>query len=264
MKSTCWIMLAVALTLAGCASNDQIVTGTGESALDAYLQKGMTRGQAVPLARRAATLVAQRDLIERYAGTFLTSETEIRNFVAESDRILARSEGLVKGTRVVRAELSPDQTVYMVEVEARLADLKKSLGDKPDFTTQPLVWPSEIGGIPDSPAETPKLAVQTTTVTATGVGIKPDHPDARVALLRAKQAARLDALRKLAETIKGIRLTSTTTVEDFMAKEDQIRTRIDTIIRGAEEVKTVEKPDGTVEMTVAIRVASVKSALGLE
>jgi hypothetical protein len=263
MKTLCWIALILALSLAGCAGNE-IVTGTGEAALDAYIKQGKTVGQAVPLARRTAFLVAQRDLVERYAGTFLDSETQIKNFVAQSDRIISRSQGLVKGARIVRAELSPDQSMYMVEVEANLADLEKSLGEKPDFTTQPLVWPTEIGGVPGSEGESPKLNVKTTTVTATGVGIKPAGLDPRVALLRAKRAARTDALRKLAEKVKGIQLTASTTVEDFMAKEDRIRTSISTLIRGAEEVSSTEKPDGTVEMTVAVKVTSVQKALGLE
>ena len=257
--------LALSLLLTGCASNDVII-GTGEAALDAYLKQGKTRGQAVLLAKRTALVVAQRDLIERYAGSFLTSQTQIEEFVAKSDRILTRSGGLIKGVKIVRVELSPDQTAYQVVVQAREKHLRETLGDKPDPRapeTAPFVWPGEIGGVSSVGGKLgidPKMK----TVTATGAGLIPEGVDARVGRLRAERAAKMDALRNLAERIKGISLSSTTTVEEYMAKQDIVRTKVDAVIKGARVVRTTPKEDGTVEVEVAVDVPQVEAALGLE
>lgn len=257
--------LALAVLLTGCASS-KVVTGTGEAALDAYLKRGMTRGQAVPLAKRTALIVAQRDLIERYAGSFLSSQTEIDNFVAKSDRIISTTGGLIKGVKIVRVQLSPDQTVYMVVVEAREKDLRDTLGDKPDpraAFTAPFVWPSEIGGVSSSSGKLgidPKMK----TVTAVGTGVIPEGLDPRVAKLRAKRAGKMDALRNLAERINGIRLSATTTVEDYVAKQDIVRAKVDAVIKGARVIKETEKADGTFEVEVAVDVPQIEAALGLK
>ena len=260
--------LAVALATAiaaGCASN-RTITGTGEAALDAYLQKGLTRGQAINMAKRTALIVAQRDLIERYAGTFLSSQTQIDDFVAQSDRIIATTGGLVRGVEIVRVELSPDQTVYLVVVEAKEKELRQTLGDGPDpdaALTAPFVWPSEIGGVS---AGNQRLGVNPTlkTVTATGTGLMPEGLDPRVARLRASRAAKMDALRNLSEQVRGIRLSATTTVEDYMATQDIIRAKVDAVIKGARVIREEEKDDGSVEVEVAVEVPEIEAALGLK
>jgi len=48
--------------------------------------------------------------------------------------------------------------------------------------------------------------------------------------------ARLDAYRKLGERINGLFITSDTTVRDFVATDDRIRTQMQTFLRGAREV----------------------------
>jgi hypothetical protein len=253
--------------LAGCAGNP-IVTGTGEGALDAYLQQGKTRGQAQLLAKRTATLVAQRDLIERYAGTFVTSQTEIDAFVAKSDRVLSTSQGLIKGVRVARVELSPDQTLYRVVVQARLDDLEESLGQPGEArepTMMEFAWPGEIGGGPVASGEELRVPPGLETITATGVGLPPkDESDPDVRALKARRAAKAVALRNLAERVKGVRLSSTTTVRDYVAEREEIRTQIDTVVKGARVVRATPQANGAVEVEVAVEVPKLRAALGLK
>jgi len=253
--------------VAGCAGGE-VVTGTGEAALDAYLQRGMTRGQAVPLAKRTAVLVAQRDLIERYAGTFLSSQTEIENFVARTDRIIATTGGLVKGVSVVRIQPSPDQTAYHVVVEANLEDLEETLGRGPEpkaALTHAIVWPKEMGGGEPAPADEPlRLEPRTQTITAKGVGVISKDLERRVALLKAARAAKTVAVRNLAERVYGMRLSSTTTVRDYVAERDEIQTRIDILVRGARVLDTVEKKEeGLVEVEIGVDAPRIEAALEL-
>ena len=118
--------LLLVVALAGCAS-DPIVTATGAAALDAYKGRDISRAQAILLAKRAALIDAQRNLLEEYAGTFLTSESEVRDFVAQNDRIVSRTGGLIKGVHRVSDRLSPDQTAWIVTVRARESDIKAAL-----------------------------------------------------------------------------------------------------------------------------------------
>jgi hypothetical protein len=94
-------------------------------------------------------------------------------------------------------------------------------------------------------------------VSATGNGTS-DRPSAAQARLLARRAAVVDAHRNLLEIIKGVKVDSQTTVENFMVTQDIIRTNVSGVVRGARIVKeSVEKqPDGsflaTVEMQICI------------
>ncbi len=94
---------------------------------------------------------------------------------------------------------------------------------------------------------------------ATGIGAPPANPaNAAQARAMAVRAAQVVALRNLLEIIKGVRVDSDTVIENFVAKSDSIRTRVEGIVRGAQIIKTVYLTDGSVEMTVGM---SMKGAL---
>lgn len=83
------------------------------------------------------------------------------------------------------------------------------------------------------------------------------HADARgKARIKATTAAKVAAQRNLLEIIKGVRITSVTTVEDAMLKEDIVRTRIDGMLKGAHMVGEpfVEMVDGVPVVTVTMKV----------
>ena len=48
----------------------------------------------------------------------------------------------------------------------------------------------------------------------------------------SRRAAEADAYRKLAETVRGLQITSETYVRDFIAESDVIRAEMDEFIRG--------------------------------
>jgi hypothetical protein len=124
--SACLMGLFLLTLLTGCAANERLrATGTGS--LDAYGDRGLTRGQIIPLAKRAAMIDAQRNLLEAYAGTFLDSQTEVRNFVTENDRVISQSGGLIRGVHLISEQLAPDNSAVIVTVEAWSKDIKASL-----------------------------------------------------------------------------------------------------------------------------------------
>lgn len=72
----------------------------------------------------------------------------------------------------------------------------------------------------------------------------------------SRRAAIGDAYRNLLEIIKGVKIDSVTTVENFMVTQDIIRTQIDGVVKGARihKEKYESQPDGSLLATVEMRV----------
>ncbi len=101
-------------------------------------------------------------------------------------------------------------------------------------------------------------------IRVTGIGAgKPayfkKHPG--VYRAQAKRAAMMDAQRNLAETVKGVRVTSDSTMEDLILTSDVVRTRVDAIIKGMSEVGSQYYEDGTYEVVLEMPLFGTKDAL---
>jgi hypothetical protein len=92
-------------------------------------------------------------------------------------------------------------------------------------------------------------------VTAKGIGIPPKNP---ASALQAKEMARTAAwavaLRNLLEAVKGVYVDSTTTVSNYVTTNDEVRTRVEGMVKGAKLVKEQEMPDGSFETTVEMKL----------
>jgi len=75
--------------------------------------------------------------------------------------------------------------------------------------------------------------------------------------LLAKRAAEADAYRKLAETVKGMRINSETLVRDFVTEYDVIKSELDTYVKGIRLGEPVYYDDGTCEVRAEVTVAKV-------
>lgn len=93
-------------------------------------------------------------------------------------------------------------------------------------------------------------------IIASGQGTASPQEARGKARIKATIAAKVAAQRNLLETIKGVRITSQTTVQDAMLAEDLIRTRIDGMLKGAYMVGEpfVEMVDGSPVVTVTMKV----------
>lgn len=92
-------------------------------------------------------------------------------------------------------------------------------------------------------------------VKATGIGAP--NPDLPIPAQRtaAIRAAKLDALRNLLETIKGIYLSSETTVRNAMVENDVIRTRVEGLAQNFKQVgESRYMSDGSVEVVVEMPI----------
>jgi hypothetical protein len=73
------------------------------------------------------------------------------------------------------------------------------------------------------------------------------------------RAAKLDALRNLLETVKGVNLNSETLVENAMVTNDQIVTKVEGAIRGFRIVDTRYMSSGDVEVDVEVPLTGILS-----
>jgi hypothetical protein len=96
---------------------------------------------------------------------------------------------------------------------------------------------------------------------ATGAGA-PDMKAANPAQARlgAERAAKLDALRNLMEQVKGVQLSTGRTVGDAMASEE-IRGRVEGVIKGFKVVNKRYYSDSGVEVDVEVPLSALTSVL---
>ena len=96
-------------------------------------------------------------------------------------------------------------------------------------------------------------------VRSTGIGapnVSLPLPQQRAGALRA---AKMDALRNLLETVKGVNLNSETLVENAIVTNDQIMTKVQGAVRGFRVVDTRYMSSGDVEVDVEVPLTGILS-----
>ncbi len=95
--------------------------------------------------------------------------------------------------------------------------------------------------------------------TVTGTGVADESLPPAQARLMAMRAAREDAWRQLLEAAKGIQIDSATSVRDFIAQDDAIRSRVMGVIRGAQQIGEPRYlRDGSVEIDMRLDMNRVR------
>jgi len=233
------------------------------------------------LAKRAAEADCYRKLAETVYGVKITSDTYVRDFVAESDDIRTGIDTFVKGIRLSSPRYYEDG-VAEVDGEVTVAKL---------ITTLKTIHTKSYKGnrVTTTDIEQIKKRVQKDVIRVTGTGaprpeLPPNLPEGvediitplppgyqttmRIpaiwrtvgpqARLMAERGAEVDAMRKLLEQIQGLRLTSDTLVRDFITESDEIRTQAQGIVVGAYRVsKYLHDEDLIVEVTMEVPVSRV-------
>jgi hypothetical protein len=100
------------------------------------------------------------------------------------------------------------------------------------------------------------------TIRATGSGAPNlKAPNVAAARLGAERVAKLDALRNILETLKGVRVKSEVTVENEMMTSSKMRSKIEGVARRFKVVSTKYYSDGGVDIVVEMPIGKVASAL---
>ena len=221
-------------------------------------KKVKTPQQARLMAKRAAISDAQRNLAEIIYGVRLDSKTTVRNFVTENDQIRTRIHAVLRGATVLDTKWNPDGTCS-VKMGVPVAMLQRALRRKFAYTSDVIRAtghgaPNPVARItPSGPTPSPEDSWHTLVIKATGTGIAPpEFRENSKGKLMSERAAHADALRQLGENIKGVHVTSRTTVRNFITQNDEIRMRFEAFLRGARKIETRHLEDGTCEVTLEI------------
>lgn len=193
-------------------------------------ESAINEAQGRLMARRAAKVDALRNLAELVYGARIDARTTVENFITQSDVIKSQVNAIIEGARVVE-ERELEDGVWEVKVALTLKPVAELVQRQYAQAT--------------TPASPPRQAV-----------VPPGQ-----ARLMAKRAAQLDAYRNLLELVKGVQIKSGTTVENFMARDDQIRSRVEGIIREARIVEENYLPDGTCEVIVEFDLNRIRQAV---
>lgn len=96
----------------------------------------------------------------------------------------------------------------------------------------------------------------TGVATATGLGVPPSNT---VSAMQSKEMTRAAAwsvaLRNLLEVVKGIRVDSHTTVQNFITSSTEVQTRVEGMVKNPKLVQERELTTKEVEITVQIKLA---------
>ncbi|WP_462324369.1 hypothetical protein [Desulfoplanes sp.] len=94
---------------------------------------------------------------------------------------------------------------------------------------------------------------QSGVATATGIGAPPANAvNMAQARALARRAAIVVARRNLLEVVKGVRIDSETTVEQYMVTSDVIRTSVSGFLHNSQILDVAYMSDGSVEATVGV------------
>lgn len=240
----------------------------------------VTDAQNKLLAKRAAEADCYRKLAETVNGVKLNSSTYVRDFVTESDEIRTAINTFVKGIRLGPPRYY-DDGICEVDAEVTVAKLITTLKElhtkhyrgnsvtTTDFQNIKKTLKKDVirvtgagaprSSIPDLPegfedvlTPLPDGYVITRSMPAIWASVPAQ------AKLMAVRGARVDALRRLLEQIKGLRLNSNTLVRDFVTEYDEISAESRGFINGAQEAGTYYHSDDLiVEVTMEVPVEKV-------
>lgn len=248
------------------------------------------RSQLLPeqqklLAKRAAEADAFRKLAEVVYGLQINGQTQVRDFVAESDEIRSAVDQFIKGVRLGAPTYFEDGSCE-VPAEVTVAKVVETLRSAHDR-----YYKGNDIKITDYESITRRIEKDVIRVVGMGaprVDLPPNLPEGTEALiepapkelprptapqiwidagpqarLMAIRAARVDAIRRLAERIKGLRLTAQTRVVDFVAESDDIRTELNATLKtSGQEVSTYLHSDELIaEVTLRITTEQVISTI---
>jgi hypothetical protein len=188
-------------------------------------------------ALRVAQIDAYRALAERVYGFQLESGSTIFNYMLQSDAVKAKMAALLKGATEMSKPEYTDYGMVMVTYGVKLRSVIDAI-------------------------KTDKTANKTTTIytldkldkviEALGCGALPGSKGER--MLHARRAAELDAYRLMAERFVGVKINSTTTVQDLCLGSDKVAASVAVFIKGLKPVAITYGDDNTCEVKMQLKV----------
>ena len=202
-------------------------------------------------ATRAAELDADRLLAERIYGLQVDSETTVQDLAAGNDAIAgAVSATLVGSITTEQPEYLPDgrvQVVRAVKIREVIDTLNRVIKGKR----------LEDGSIVTTADNTKtNREVKDKVIDVMGNAALPGSEGHQK--IMAKRAAEMDAYRRLAGRMMGVKIDGNTTVRDFALEHDEILASLSQVLKAASPTGIkYNKSDGSCEVTMEIKTQDI-------
>lgn len=139
-RSILLIIFAVTTNTAGAQESPLVggileATGFGTVAME----KVNSKAQAKLMARRAAKVDAQRNLLETLEGVRITAGTTVKDFQLESDLIANRVKGMLRGAFIVNESMQEEEGTFVAEIQMAVCINSEPLACKAKTTLTQIV-----------------------------------------------------------------------------------------------------------------------------
>jgi len=202
-------------------------------------------------ATRAAELDADRLLAERIYGLQVDSETTVQDLAAGDDKIAGAVSATLVGSITTEApEYLPDgrvQVVRAVKIREVIDTLNRVIKGKR----------LEDGSLVTTSDNTKtNRTTNDKVIDVMGNAALPGSEGHQK--IMAKRAAEMDAYRRLAGRMMGVKIDGNTTVRDFALEHDEILASLSQVLKAATPTAVkFNKSDGSCEVTMEIKTQDV-------
>ena len=202
-------------------------------------------------ATRAAELDADRLLAERIYGLQVDSETTVQDLAAGDDKIAGAVSATLVGSITTEApEYLPDgrvQVVRAVKIREVIDTLNRVIKGKR----------LEDGSLVTTSDNTKtNRATNDKIIDVMGNAAIPGSEGHQK--IMAKRAAEMDAYRRLAGRMMGVKIDGNTTVRDFALEHDEILASLSQVLKAATPTNIkYNKSDGSCEVTMEIKTQDI-------
>ncbi len=181
----------------------------------------------------AAKKLADRAIVESIVGLKVKSETKVEDLVAQGHKVDAKTAAAITGIEYTDITYDSDKDIAKVTAQIKVGRVKNILDNNINYG--------------DITVE--RIAFATSTPSMAGP-------------LMALRAAEIDAYEKMAKTLVGYKIDSTTSVENFILKSDQVKSKLLAAIYGAKMVDFSWDSDGNAHVRLSLKADYVRDVLG--
>ena len=245
MKTKLFILLS-ALAVSSLVTGRAAVKSTEEksaAALPPVWEKAGPRERLKAV--RAAELDGNRLLAERIYGIEVDGGTTVYDLALENDDVRGAVSACLLGVVTTgEPEFFEDGRVELVRA-VRIQDVIERLNTVIKNTKL------DSGRIKVETSSKRSVETKEKNIDVMGNAALPGSEGQQKVL--AKRAAELDAYRRLAERVMGMKITGESTMRDFAIKNDTITAAV----KGATPTAIKYKPDGTCEVTLELKIEDI-------
>ena len=202
-------------------------------------------------ALRAAELDGDRLLVERVYGIMIDADTSVQDLALESDAIKGAVQATLVGAITQgEPEYMPDgkvQVVRAIKIREITNTLNRVIRGK-KLEDGSIVTTSDDSNV--------KRDVQDKVIDVMGNAALPGSEGQQK--IMAKRAAEMDAYRRLAGRMMGVKIQGDTTVRDFALQNDKIVAALSQVLKAATPTAIkYNKSDGSCAVTLEVKTSDI-------